>query len=69
MNKAIEETNKIYLEGASKAFDFPEFEKIDTAKNFLSILDTKEENVRNIKFWTCKRYKCIYWWTKTKIKT
>lgn len=43
MNKAIEETNKIYLEGASKAFDFPEFEKIDTAKNFLSILDTKEE--------------------------
>ena len=45
MNKAIEETNKIYLEGASKAFDFPEFEKIDTAKNFLSILDTKEEMV------------------------
>ncbi len=43
MNKAIEETNKIYLEGASKVFDFPEFKKIDTAKNFLSILDTKEE--------------------------
>ena len=45
MNRAIEDTNKIYLEGASKAFDFPEFEKIDTAKNFLSILDTKEEMV------------------------
>ncbi len=43
MNKAIEETNKIYLEGANKVFDFPEFKKIDTAKNFLSILDTKEE--------------------------
>ena len=43
MNKAIEETNKIYLEGTSKVFDFPEFKKIDTAKNFLSILDTKEE--------------------------
>lgn len=43
MNRAIEETNKIYLEGASKVFDFPEFKKIDTAKNFLSILDTKEE--------------------------
>lgn len=43
MNKSIEETNKIYLEGTSKVFDFPEFEKIDTAKNFLSILDTKEE--------------------------
>ena len=24
-------------------FDFPEFSRIDTAKNFLSILDTKEE--------------------------
>ena len=45
MNKAIEETNKIYLEGTSKVFDFPEFEKIDTAKNFLSILDTKKEMV------------------------
>ena len=43
MNRAIEDTNKIYLEGASKVFDFPEFKKIDTAKNFLSILDTKEE--------------------------
>lgn len=43
LNKSLEETNKIYLEGASKVFDFPEFSKIDTAKNFLSILDTKEE--------------------------
>lgn len=43
MNKTIEEQNKIYLEGTSKVFDFPEFKKIDTAKNFLSILDTKEE--------------------------
>ena len=43
MNKTIEETNKIYLEGTSRVFDFPEFKKIDTAKNFLSILDTKEE--------------------------
>ena len=43
MNKSIEETSKIYLEGTSKVFDFPEFKQIDTAKNFLSILDTKEE--------------------------
>ena len=43
MNKTIEDTNKIYLEGTSKVFDFPEFKKIDTAKNFLSILDPKEE--------------------------
>ena len=45
MNRTIEETNKIYLEGTSKVFDFPEFKKIDTAKNFLSILDTKEEMI------------------------
>ena len=43
LNKTLEQTNKIYLEGTSKVFDFPEFKKIDTAKNFLSILDTKEE--------------------------
>ena len=45
MNKSIEETSKIYLEGTSKVFDFPEFKKIDTAKNFLSILDTKKDVV------------------------
>ena len=43
MNKAIEESDKIYLKGANNVFDFPEFKKIDTARNFLSILDTKEE--------------------------
>lgn len=43
MNKAIEESDKIYLKGANNVFDFPEFEKIDTARNFLSILDTKEQ--------------------------
>jgi len=42
MNKAIDEGEKVYLKGANKVFDFPEFRKIDTAKNFLSILDTKE---------------------------
>lgn len=43
MNKAIEESDKIYLKGANNVFDFPEFKKVDTARNFLSILDTKEE--------------------------
>ncbi len=43
MNRVIEARNDIYLEGANKVFDFPEFKKIETAKNFLSILDTKEE--------------------------
>lgn len=42
MNKVIGETENLYLEGASKVFDFPEFNKIDTARNFLNILDTKE---------------------------
>ncbi len=42
MNKAIGETESLYLEGASRVFDFPEFNKIDTARNFLNILDTKE---------------------------
>lgn len=42
MNKAIGEEERLYLEGTSKVFDFPEFNKIDTARNFLNILDTKE---------------------------
>lgn len=43
INKSIDETSKIYLEGTNNVFDFPEFKKIDAARNFLSILDTKEE--------------------------
>ena len=43
MNKSLEQSEHIYLEGANNVFDFPEFKKIDTAKNFLSILDTKEQ--------------------------
>lgn len=42
MNKAIAQDEQLYLEGASRVFDFPEFNKIDTARNFLNILDTKE---------------------------
>lgn len=43
MNKAIGEMDDFYLEGASRVFDFPEFNRIDAARNFLSILDTKEQ--------------------------
>ncbi len=43
MNKSLEQTDHIYLEGANNVFDFPEFKKIDTAKNFLNIIDTKEQ--------------------------
>ena len=42
MNKVIEENDEFYLKGANNVFNFPEFRKIDAARNFLSILDTKE---------------------------
>ncbi len=42
INKVIEEENKIYLEGANKAFDLPEFKSLEIAKNFVNILDTKD---------------------------
>ena len=42
INKTITENTNIYLEGANKVFDFPEFKKIEFARNFLNVLDTKE---------------------------
>ena len=36
------EDNKIYLEGAKRELDLPEFNSLEVAKNFMSILDTKE---------------------------
>ena len=43
MNKSIEQAENMYLEGANNVFDFPEFNRIDRARNFLSILDEKEQ--------------------------
>lgn len=43
LNKSLGESDEFYLEGTSNVFDFPEFKKIDAARNFLSILDTKEQ--------------------------
>lgn len=43
MNRVIGNLDQVYLEGANKVFDFPEFKKVETARNFLSILDTKEQ--------------------------
>lgn len=43
LNRVIGKETEVYLEGANKVFDFPEFKKVETARNFLSILDTKEE--------------------------
>lgn len=42
INKTITKNTNIYLEGANKVFDFPEFKKIEFARNFLNVLDTKE---------------------------
>ena len=37
-----EEDDEVYLEGANKAFDLPEFNSLEVAKNFVNILDTKD---------------------------
>ncbi len=42
LNKAINDESKIYLEGANKAFDLPEFKSLDMAKNFINVIDQKE---------------------------
>ena len=40
-NKALEEGGKLYLEGANKSFDLPEFQSLEIAKNFINVLDEK----------------------------
>lgn len=42
LNKAINEEEKIYLEGANKAFDLPEFKSLEVARNFINLIDKKE---------------------------
>ena len=42
IKKVLEEDEKVYLEGANKSFDLPEFNSLEVAKNFVNILDTKE---------------------------
>ena len=41
IKRVLEEEN-IYLEGANKSFDLPEFNSLEVAKNFVNVLDTKE---------------------------
>lgn len=40
IKKAIDEDIPVYMEGANKSFEFPEFKSLDIAKNFVNILDT-----------------------------
>lgn len=42
LKKILAEDDKIYLEGANKSFELPEFNSLEVAKNFINILDTKE---------------------------
>lgn len=41
IKKALQD-EQIYLEGANKSFDLPEFNSLEVAKNFINVLDTKE---------------------------
>ncbi len=44
INKIVEEeNNNIFLEGAKKSFDLPEFKSMKVAKNFVNLLDAKDE--------------------------
>ncbi len=42
INKIILESQQVYLDGANKVVDMPEFKKIDVAKDFLNVLDAKD---------------------------
>ncbi len=42
LDRVINEESKMYLEGANRAFELPEFKSLEVAKNFISIIDTKE---------------------------
>lgn len=42
IQNVIEKQNKIYLEGANRAFDLPEFKSLEVARNFVNLIDTKE---------------------------
>ena len=41
MNRKIEEAGNLYLKGADRLFDYPEFTKTENAKNLLSVLGAK----------------------------
>ncbi len=42
IKKVIQEESNVYLEGANKSFELPEFNSLEVAKNFINVLDTKE---------------------------
>lgn len=42
IKRVLDDDNKLYLEGANKSFELPEFNSLEVAKNFINILDEKE---------------------------
>ena len=42
IKKAIQQEKQTYLDGANKAFDLPEFNSLEVAKNVIKIIDEKE---------------------------
>ena len=42
LGKVINEESKVYLEGANKAFELPEFKSLEVARNFVNLIDTKQ---------------------------
>ena len=43
LNKVVNENNdKIYLDGANRIFDLPEFKSLDVAKDLLTLLTQKK---------------------------
>ncbi len=42
IKKVLKEDEQLHLEGANRAFDLPEFNSLEIAKNFINILDTKD---------------------------
>lgn len=42
INKLIQESQQVFLEGENSMVDMPEFKKTDVAKDFLNVLDAKD---------------------------
>lgn len=42
IKKVLDEENQVYLEGANKSFELPEFNSLSVAKNFVNIIDEKD---------------------------
>lgn len=49
INKIFKQNNELFLEGANRSFDLPEFQHLDLVKNFMNVLDAKDlvSNVLN----------------------